>query len=1128
MRRQPISRFAVSSSVVAISAAVWAFPAAAQTNAQQEQAQRQNNAVDCSTVTDPAQHATCLQTQGQNATAAAGAPAAGSIVVTGSRIPKPNFDTIQPSVVLNSQAIEQRGFVNAADALNELPQFGIPGSSPVGAAQGGAFGTGQSFVNFLGLGSQRTLVLINGRRFVSSNTSSIFGPTSAGEQVDLGQINTKLIDRIETIAIGGAPIYGSDAIAGTINVILKHDYQGLDVDGEYSISDHNDAKNWRIRGLAGKNFADGRGNVTISAEYNKGKGFTYNDRAVTGQAPFYEQCNPGSQFSQCLYPNGPRVNATTTGGVPLVGGDAFGLGFGLSPLQMAQVGAPGLTFGVTDAGGNNLIFGPSGNLIPADYGVNPGGADNFTVFASGGNGFAYIYDTSQALSDTLRINANLLGHFDFNDNLRLFGEAWYSHSKSTNLVSQPEYNSGIFAGPGEPAGNLILSVNNPFLTSAQRTLIINSINNPNALSDQNVGVTDNQDYFYLSRANTDLYSGQATFADDILRGVVGLNGKFNALAGKWNWEVVANYGRSYAVGRQTDINVQNFNNAVGMVTADNPGGVPCLNTLQNSPYPTFSSSCAPLNLFGVNQRSQAALDYILSPVRNISENKQFVFTADINGPLFRLPGGDLSVALGVEHRGESTNNVPSLMYRSPNPDNPTDPTDIISYSQFSPIPIIQGHFHTNELFGELNGDVVSPSNNIPFIYRLDFQAAARYVKHSVSGGDVTYTLGSRWAPVRDFSFRGNFTHAIRSPSIQEAFIPTSTFFGFAVDPCDRRQRNNGPDPTTRQANCAAAGIPANFTSQAASRSFLQSTGGNTGLANEKSNAFSVGGVLTPRFIPGLNVSVDYISVKLGNAISFFNGTQVVDACIDAPNTAGNPFCSLFTRDANHQLNFIQTSFYNAAEIRYRGVVGSWDWKALTPFLGSGSTLDFSGSYQHLITLTTVPAPGANPTHTAGTLGYPIDSATATLSYLKGPLNIFTNINYTGPVNQGTDEPATFREHQRLKSFIYTNGGVRLDFGKYRVWASVDNIFDVKPPYPVPAFGGAITYFPGVLGRYYRVGAGVHFGGENRAAPPPVVLPPPPPATQACPDGSVVAVGATCPVPPPPPPPPPPATAPERG
>lgn len=1108
MRLQPISRFAFTTSVVAISAAWASSASAAPTNTQQEQAQRQNTAVDCSTVTDPAAHATCIRTQGQNAAASEGAPAAGSIVVTGSRIPRPNFDTVAPSTVLNSQAIEQRGFVDAADALNELPQFGIPGSSPVGAAQGGAFGTGQSFVNFLGLGSQRTLVLVNGRRFISSNTASLFGPTSPGEQVDLGIINTKLIDRIETEATGGAPIYGSDAIAGTINIILKHDYSGIDLDAQYGWSDEGSfiggsgygnghAPNWRIRGLAGHNFADGRGNVTIAGEYNKGKGFTYLDRAVTATSNFYGRCNPGSQFNQCLYPNGPYVNATTTPGVPLVGGDIFGLAFALSPQQMNLFfGDPSVNFGVlpnfaTQGDGVTpqapVTFDPNGNFVTQDFGLNPGGPGRFSFFASGGNGFPYIYDTSQELSNTQKYDFNLLAHYDVNDNIRLFTELWYAHSKNTNLNSQPEYNSDVFGYAGQPAGSLILSVNNPFLTSAERSLIIANINN-NFLSDQNfVGFgyqngRAQQDYFYLSRANYDLYNGQATFTTDVFRTVGGVNGKFNAFAGKWNWEAVLNWGRSYSVGRQTDINVQNFNNAVGMVTPDNPDGVPCLNTLQNSPYPTFSATCAPLNVFGFNRRSQAALDYILSPTRNISENRQFVATADVAGPLFRLPGGDLSVVLGVEHRGESTDNIPSAMYRGPDPDptvdengdgNPTN--DIISYSQFAPIPIITGHFHTNEIFGEINGDLVSPANNIPMIYRLSFQTAARYVKHSQSGGAVTYTAGGRWAPVRDISFRGDFTHAIRSPSIQEAFIPSSTFFGFATDPCDVDNINNGPNPAARRANCAAAGIPSNFQSNASSASFLQDTEGNPNLKNETSNAWSAGAVVTPRFIPGLNVSVDYISVKLSNAISAFSATNVLNSCYDAPSTAGNPFCALITRNGAHQLTFVRTSFFNSAVFQYRGIVTSWDWKARTPFLGRGSTLDWSGSYQHLKTLTNVAVAGSAPTHLAGSLGYPIDSFVTTLNYVNGPVSVFGNVNYTGPVNQFNDEAANFREHERIKSFTYVNGGARVDVGHgFNVFADVDNIFNVRPPFPVPAGGGAITYFPGVLGRFYRVGAGVHF------------------------------------------------------
>jgi outer membrane receptor protein involved in Fe transport len=1103
MSRSALSRLSLSASAVALTTAL-TTPAYAQTEQQQSQAQRQNTAVDCSTITDPARRATCQRTQGQNAPAVQGAPAEGTIIVTGSRIPKPNYDTVQPSVVLNSQAIEERGFVNAADALNELPQFGVPGSGPIGNGQGGAFGTGQSFVNFLGLGSQRTLVLVNGRRFISSNTPSLFGPTNGGalgnegvgEQVDLGQINTKLIDRIETIAIGGAPIYGSDAIAGTINIILKHDYQGIDIDGQNGMSYYGEGANWRIRALAGHNFFDGRANLTASAEYNKGKGFTYRDSSAFYGSRFYDNCNPGSQFNQCLY-NNIRVNATVPGGAPLVG-DVFPL----SPIQMETlVGLPGIVngcpfnFSVQNANCQDVQFNANGQLEVIDYGVNPGGPTNGTVFASGGNGFDYI-STGQALSDTERYNANLIGHFDINNNIKLFGEGWYSHSKSKNLGGQPEYNSGIFAGGGTPGGNVILNVNNPFLTPQQQALIEASIEN-NPLSDRNIGCTFSgdpaicganrpaQDYFYLSRANIDIPTQLGTFADTLYRFVIGVDGKFKMLAGDWNWEVSGNWGHSHSVGKAVDINVQNFNNAIGEVTADNPGGVPCLAGLENSPFPTISETCAPFNLFGSGRSSQAALDYILSNITNISDNRQFVANGYVSGPLFRLPGGNLSIVLGAEHRAEATDNEPSTFYHGPDAD-PTvdtngdgDPTnDAVSYGQSVPILPIKGGFHTNEAFAELNADVLSPSNNVPMIYSLDFQAAARYVHHSVSGNAVTWTVGSRYAPIRDISFRGNFTHAIRSPSIQETFIPTSTFFGFAVDPCDADQLANGPDPTTRQANCAAAGIPADFASQAASRSFLQSRGGNPDLQNEVANSFSVGTVLRPRFVRGLNLSVDYIRVKLKNAISAFTGTQILNACFDAPNPASNPFCSLFTRDPNtDQLTFIQTSFFNASEYEYRGIITSWDWKFNTPFLGAKSSLDFSGSYQRLLQLTQVPAPGAAESHFQGTLGYPKNSFSATVNYINGPVTLFSNFNYTGSVFQTNDEPANFREHAKLSSVMYTNVGFRFDVGeRFRFFGDVDNVFNVGVPFPAPTqnFGGAITYFPGVLGRYFRFGAGVHF------------------------------------------------------
>ncbi len=145
------------------------------------------------------------------------------IVVTGSRISHRETESSSPLQVIDAKQLDARGFQTVAQALNELPTFGVPGASPIGFNQSG-FGAGQSFVDFLGLGSQRTLTLVNGKRFVSSNTGSIFGPTgSGGTQVDLNTIPTKLIQRVETVAAIGAPIYGSDAVAGTINIILKKD-----------------------------------------------------------------------------------------------------------------------------------------------------------------------------------------------------------------------------------------------------------------------------------------------------------------------------------------------------------------------------------------------------------------------------------------------------------------------------------------------------------------------------------------------------------------------------------------------------------------------------------------------------------------------------------------------------------------------------------------------------------------------------------------------------------------------------------------------------------------------------------------------------------------------------------------
>lgn len=160
-----------------------------------------------------------------------------AVQVTGSRIFRAGFDTLEPATVVTREKIEQRGITNIADALNEIPGFGT-GVTPEGGQS--TFGVGVNFVNRLGLGTNRTLSLINGRRVVTSNPGTIFGPAAPGVQVDLNAIPAQLVERIENIAIGGAPTYGSDAIAGVVNVITRRDYEGAEVSATYGITDRDD------------------------------------------------------------------------------------------------------------------------------------------------------------------------------------------------------------------------------------------------------------------------------------------------------------------------------------------------------------------------------------------------------------------------------------------------------------------------------------------------------------------------------------------------------------------------------------------------------------------------------------------------------------------------------------------------------------------------------------------------------------------------------------------------------------------------------------------------------------------------------------------------------------------------
>jgi outer membrane receptor protein involved in Fe transport len=361
------------------------------------------------------------------------------------------------------------------------------------------------------------------------------------------------------------------------------------------------------------------------------------------------------------------------------------------------------------------------------------------------------------------------------------------------------------------------------------------------------------------------------------------------------------------------------------------------------------------------------------------------------------------------------------------------------------------------------------------IRSLELHGAARRVDHNTAGKDWTYTVEGRWGIIQDIALRADYTRAIRAPAITEIFNPSSQFFGFATDPCDRNQTNQGPDPATRAANCAAAGIPVNFASLSNQRSFSQAIAGNVGLDNEKSKTFSAGVVLSPRFIRGLTLSADYIDSSRTRSVPSRPAKSPRPASI-RPIFPNNEFCDPVQRDpATNQLSFIETRNFNASDFRYPGILGSLDCRIKTPFLGARSEVGLNVSYQYLRTPETRSDANSEPTELDCSIGYPKHSAVVNLNYTNGPLGLFTSINYTGKVKVDPQAPANTYDFPNRKAVAFINSGVSYDIGKRMTFRFVvDNILDTKPPFPSPANGGSVSYFPGILGRFFRAGVAVHF------------------------------------------------------
>jgi outer membrane receptor protein involved in Fe transport len=954
------------------------------------------------------------------------------IIVTGSRIPRSGFDTLQPAIVIDSEFLEDRGFTDVATALNELPAFGMPGNSTQGTQ--GSQSVGQSFVNLYGLGSQRTLTLVNGRRFVAGNSPSLAIGANAGAQVDLNMIPTALVDRIETISIGGAPIYGADAIAGTVNVIMKSDFEGLEFRSSYGQSAEGEMEETVFSLAWGANSADGRGNVTLGVEHSDREGMIESDmpHLQTGWQ-FREQGDPN--FDLSLISPG-YANIVSNNGI-LTPGNLMLPNFGVGQWP----------------DGSYTQFAPDGGV----QGYNVGEPTANAVWSVGGEGL-FLPDVTPLYTPLKRTLATAFASYEIAPEVEIFAEVWAGQSEATELVNQPAYQSGFFA---TYEAELNFQIDHPYLTQEARDFLANQ----------------GADNFYLHRASTDLQPGnQSNGKVNLYRGVLGFRGDFVAMGDReFTWDVSFNRGRTDMSTTDQDLDNNRFFYALDAVQT--PDGIQCRVVADPSSRPPepsdpFGTSlpsniyddCQPLNLFGQGQPSQAALQYINVLESAVTTIDQEVIEANFGtGNLIELPAGGLGVNLGISTRTESSEFAPSGFTQA-------------GYGRNDPLQPVVGEFTSDEIYGEFFAPIISPDMDFPLVYNLQVEGAYRYLDNDRAGTDDVWTMGFKYAPIPDIEFRANVTESVRAPAIQELFLPQSGTSSFAGDPCDATLVNSGPNPAARLANCEAggAGLPpidtSTFVSQVRNASVNGTTGGNTSLVNETAETWTAGIIFRPRFLDGLQWSIDYIDFDIADAITEFTLTNVMTTCYDA-DAFPNPFCSQFQRQADGQLppnNAFQVGFVNAGQRTYKAYVS----EILYGFDALGGDWDIFGSLQH-VTESTRTLLGATTDFrgevatTAANPGAPEWQANIRVRYSRDRWSAFLQPRFIGEGIWDNDAaPDRFTVPGEDNVWIW-NTGFNYEFtDSISAQLNINNISDKLPSPGAIATGNDSRYDN--VGRFYRV------------------------------------------------------------
>ena len=986
------------------------------------------------------------------------------VVITGSRIARQDYVATSPIVTVGQEDIAATGTTTLDTLLNEMPQF-VPA---INMTSNNPSNGGQANVSLRGLGTNRTLVLMNGRRIVPSNNDGT---------VDINLIPSQLVQSVEVISGGASATYGSDALAGVVNFILR-DIEGFEVSAQYGISDRDDGETTSVSMAVGGEFAEGRGNASFMLSYND-RGFIYN-----ASRPF-----SSISGASAASPLGNTIFDTTN----------------LPTNAAIQAAVPGATNGDTFGFNND---GSLFSYINRNQFISPGGItyDGFLTPGVPGSGPNFQFNTGALNYLALpqkRYNAYATVDYEINEFAEVYSDFLFTQYESAQeLAASPA--AGATTGFRVP-------VSNPFITPELAAVLASR---PNPLGS-----------FLLDKRFTSLgprYGAELYDAYQLTTGVRG--GLFNL--GDWTYDAYMSYGR---VDRTTTQSGNVSRSAVQrLLNATDGGASLCAGGFDWFGDNPLSQACRDFigkTAKNLNVHEQTNVEFstqgsvftlpagevkLALGVNYREDTYQRITDASLSGPITQQPCIATAAYPGT---GAPLGAAACSTFTTVTPAVPGQPglsgNDIAG---FNPSASFQGATDVTEFFGEA---LIPLLRDLPFVEELNLTLAGRVSDYSTVGNVEAYKADLDWSIAGGFRARGGVQRAVRAPAIGELFAPALLGFPnignpntgasslYSGDPCDIRsayRSTNGAGGNQAAASnaqvealCLAQGgfTPSSietytFTNQQVSGF----TGGNPLLGEETAESWSIGAVWQSEFdnpwLSNLSVSVDYYDIELTDAIGSVAASLQIQACYNAPTAPFNPtydpnnfYCQLFQRNPlNGNIINAQSVNQNLATARTSGIDFQVDWAY---DIGPG-TLDIGVIGNWLENFETQSLPGAPFTqfeHRIGNNGALGSSVAASYPEWKWQ----TTANYTfGPFMVGArwQHIAEMTNRSNANDAIPAIGYFDL-LGRWDVADNltlrfnVNNIFDELPPTYTPAV--ASNTDPSaydVLGRRYTVGLTVKY------------------------------------------------------